>query len=291
MGTARVWSLAADIGKGPIQVQNRIRQELAWADAWVDCMLCFLLTEWSVMYACDIDHELQNYESICHRRPSILDDMSWMPVLQDLSSGHLTDLNQKYILLGPLGAKVVRIISEVDNAMSNRNTVTHEEIDGLEHRCCTVRLDLARYCIDCEPYMYASTLPQERPAVQGDIRAELLSACYALLAGACRCVGAVSPSQRMLMEEEALSLAYRLRKIRDTTKLDKLTRFYLEQRMGFSEAVIFTTDVWSQGTHELGSEAVNHNRKCSPSERLVEDYKYQVWLSYMPGNHGKYCPR
>lgn len=178
-------------------------------------------------------------------------------------------------------------MAELHNAITERDSITHDQVDGLEYRCRAVKSDLVQWRIDCHPYMMTTIPPQGVPAMQGDIRAEMLSASCALQAAACRCVSAVSRAERVAEEEEAVSLAYYLRKVYTTAKYDRIARFYFKQRMGLSESILSSTKVWLQGCPKVNSAAETCSRDCSPSERLVEDDKFQAWLDFLPTDEGE----
>ncbi|KAI1842467.1 hypothetical protein JX266_011362 [Neoarthrinium moseri] len=231
------------------------------------------------------------YESLHSGLPCVLGEPSWEPVFQSMARPEFPEVDQTFAWLGSLGVKVSRLIVEMHDATCDDYTVSESGMKDLESRCRNLKLELMRWKQESQAIIEAPRRPEGTPAMQGDLRAELTSAAYAMLAATCRLVGAISPEDRTTEEREAISISDYLSRVGDSMKWDKIASFYFQQRINVTKSIILTSDIWLQGCDDANVINTDYNGRLEGKRRLIESYKFQAWrdcmrrsLSYQPGS-------
>ncbi|KAK6076406.1 Endochitinase A1 [Seiridium cupressi] len=221
-------------------------------------------------------------EAMRLRQPCFLGEEPWQAVLRSLAidgAHHYHPRGLGYIRLWAHGARLPGLVLDMCNATANPQAFTDDQIDDLERRCRAFKNGLLACMVEYDKH---------EPCGDGDVHVELLGATYAMLASASRLLGAISPSERLFQEEEAVRYAKEMRKlVLDIINADKWASFYLEQKIVVADSVLSTTDLWLKGLDKT-----TPPRRTSGKARLIEKWKFHTWCAGIPDDYGlQYDPR
>ncbi|KAK9418821.1 hypothetical protein SUNI508_07593 [Seiridium unicorne] len=221
-------------------------------------------------------------EAMRLRQPCFLGEEPWQAVLRSLAidgAHHYHPRGLGYIRLWAHGARLPGLVLDMCNATANPEAFTDDQIDDLERRCRAFKNGLLACMVEYDKH---------EPCGDGDVHVELLGATYAMLASASRLLGAISPSERLFQEEEAVRYAKEMRKlVLDIINADKWASFYLEQKIVVADSVLSTTELWLNGLDKT-----TPPRRTSGKARLIEKWKFHTWCAGIPDDYGlQYDPR
>lgn len=220
---------------------------------------------------------MQVYEAVFSRQPNFLGEPAWQPALLSLARPDSSEEDQKYFVLGHFGVRASRLLEGVYSCVCVKTTASDDEIDALVSQCRIFKEDISEWRRHSNSYMTATTAHERVPASQGDVRAEFFSVSFVIYAITCRLVGALSHTDRVAEEREAISISNYLNKLRCSANWDSIADFYFCRRTVFTDAILATTSVWLEGCEEADGTKPEPRNGISGRSRLIEAYKFELW--------------
>jgi hypothetical protein len=315
---------AADPFERTIGIQSGFRQGFVYCHAGVNSKSCREDPERNTLKVMKqrINQVLTSYllsqvsEAWTSGIPCFLNEDPWQEFLQDLmhpDSG-LSLRTRNYIWLGSLGAKLTMAWTKMDTVMDDPSAAAASDIHDLEQLCRAIKVEAHSWRRQYDDHLAGNSSSQEQPTTgtttDDDVEPwiEVKSAGCSLQAVICRLLGAVSASDRVAEEHEALAHSTTMVRLLSNAVSeasssstaaqqgqsqgqDQQTNsggsgttasLYMSQKGAIGQSIFATTHLWLNGQQDYccdpGTKLGSGGETASkPGNGLIDGDVYRTW--------------
>jgi hypothetical protein len=234
-------------------------------------------------------HILTTTPQLCEcmrlRQPCVFEEPAWQSVLRSVivSKQDFSPRCASYYELAAIGSRIPRLFLELHDAIADEDSIPDEEIDDLEARCRGMKAELAVWRREYDMRSVSCKPLNSKTVRTADVRSEALCGGLVMQAMLCRLIGALSPSDRVAEEKEAVAHSMQLTGLFCANLgSNDYASFYIQQKLIFGESILATSDLWLRGCREDGEHRPGGGLDTKRRPRMIDMRTFLAWYEGMP---------